>query len=821
MPRSPVRMPLQRLLAATILLSTWAGTRPGDSCGPAPPPPGPGTDWHGDPLPEGALARLGTLRFRQWTEAYSVASSPDGRLIAVGGSCLAPGPTLALFDASTGKVVRRLPGHAHVVRAVAFSPDGKLLASGGGDGQLAVWDVARGEQLHRVEGLGSDAIAFLADGKTLAADAAGAAIRLLDATTGKPGLLLKGHTDRVFSIAASRDGKHLASCAMDGTVRVWDPSAGKEVRRFRVADKYGLAVAFSPDGKVLACGTFNGTVYLWDVAAGRECWRAASGASAAASVAFSPDGAELYTIREELRALDTATGKPRRAFRMPVAMRHLALFPDGKVAALISNGAEVMLVDPVRGGLLGRREGHARGVCSVAFAPDGGSVATASGERAFRLWDAATGRPRRVFHGDDAVASVAFAPEGRALATAGPWERGGVWDPATGERVRQFAFESRTRGGGRVAYPAGRPGLVAADLGGSLVFWDAATGKRHPHSFSARPDFRSSGFGQAMPFALAPDGKTAAVLPDLGERKILFWDFRTGKEILATAVRGSPCAFSPDGGLLAARSDEGVVFVEVRSGREAGRLQGLAGPVRDVAFSPDGNMLATAGEDGAVRLWETASRRERRHFAGHEQAVACVAFSPDGGRLASGSDDLTALVWDVYGGRAKGPAGALMADALWAALADADADRAFAVLCHLRASPERAVALARARLRRVAPTNEKRIEALLADLDGERFAVREKARVGLEKVGPVALPLLEKAAAEGGKSLEFRRRLEQILARLGSWRQSAEGLRVLRLVEALGHGGSPAARQVLTDLAAGAEGAPQTAAARRALRRSP
>src|SRR5262249_27116326 len=105
------------------------------------------TDRHGDPLPAGALARIGTPRFRGPGSAYSVAYSPTGRHIAVGSSGAGGDSSLVVFEAATGKVVHRLAGHAHVVRTVAFSADGALLASGGGDEKVAVWDVVKGKRL--------------------------------------------------------------------------------------------------------------------------------------------------------------------------------------------------------------------------------------------------------------------------------------------------------------------------------------------------------------------------------------------------------------------------------------------------------------------------------------------------------------------------------------------------------------------------------------------------------------------------------------------------------------------------------------------------
>src|SRR5260370_29130529 len=90
------------------------------------------TDRYGDALPDGALARLGTVRFRHYSHIAALAWSPDGKMLATGGgfNC---GP-IRLWDVATGKEVRRfvidgIGGDS----AVAGSPDGRMLASGWDD----------------------------------------------------------------------------------------------------------------------------------------------------------------------------------------------------------------------------------------------------------------------------------------------------------------------------------------------------------------------------------------------------------------------------------------------------------------------------------------------------------------------------------------------------------------------------------------------------------------------------------------------------------------------------------------------------------------
>jgi WD40 repeat protein len=211
------------------------------------------TDRYGDPLPEGAVMRLGTVRFCQ-PLVTSLAFSPDGKVLFSGGC----DNRIRLWDPDTGKELGALEGHTNVVNCSALSADGKWLASGSQDNELRLWEIDSRKVRRR----------FL------------------------------GHDAPIERLALSPNGKVLASSCQSGTLRLWDTATGKQIRSMPI-DKGARvgAMAFTPDSKQFAFSNRPDTgIELVDVAEGKltRTFRGHKGGGVFGLI-FSADGAKLIS----------------------------------------------------------------------------------------------------------------------------------------------------------------------------------------------------------------------------------------------------------------------------------------------------------------------------------------------------------------------------------------------------------------------------------------------------------------------------------------------------------------------------------------------
>jgi hypothetical protein len=222
-----------------------------------------------------------------------------------------------------------------------------------------------------------------------------------------------------------------------------------------------------------------------------------------------------------------------------------------------------------------------------------------------------------------------------------------------------------------------------------------------------------------------------------------------------------------------------------------------------LAYSPDGKLLAAGTESGTIHLWELPTGKQVAQVEGHRGGVSCLAISADGRRLASGGHDTTVLTWDVLNLNGEAPAAGNFTprelDALWADLGSADAAQAYRAVRALVAVPDRSLPLLRQHLRPEPAPDPKHLARLIADLDDDKFEVREKATRDLEDLGSQARPALGKGLA-GQPSPEVRRRLEGLLQRPEHFLLASGELRGLRAVAVLERIGTTEPRELLERL---------------------
>ncbi len=788
----------------------------------------PKRDCYGDPLPEGAIARLGSLPLRPEGGIQSAAFTADGKTLVI-----CEPLSLSFWDLATGKCVRRVPFDRSAPREIKrLSEDAKILMVGDSKNVLHFIDAASGAEQGTLNHSQCGSIwgwPYLSrDGKILAAvhraRVAGnkTSIAVWDVENGK---LLHEFKEPSLAqvaphglIALTPDGKQLVLPHADGSLHLVDVAGGKEVRAFemppprsRTAGALRFSrLALSPDGRYLA---FGGPVTPWtvcEVATGKRVCQLEPAQSPNQALAFTPNGRFLAVASpfNEIRLIGVLSGKEIRKLpkNKPEHSQLLAFSPDGRTLVEVSSGLTIRLWDVVAGCRLHPPVGHEAAVQALAFFPDGKRLVSADQSGELRVWDIASGQTIAQRPLNHQAASLTVGRDGETVRFACNDRSIHQWDSRTGrDQVRQGVVDGLTTSSLALS-PDGRSLAIVILKGGvpqkrpadsELRLYDLKTNKWIvlPHS---------PGQSWAGHMRFTPDSRRLAVCFYGGDLRL--WDRDTGKlvrEFKREAQVSHPIypTFAADGRSLLVSMDGRVRIREIASGADRLQIPPVPNSLFSLAYSPDARFVASGQRDGSILVYSAASGKQLAQLQSKQGYIHAVAFSRDGSLLASGGANGTILVWKVpEDDSVPVVRKEEEADSLWQALGDSDAAAANRALAGLAAAPAQALPLFKERLSTIGKQLERtQFADLIADLDNDSFKVRERAMRELALAGASAADALRDALHKN-PSAEVKRRIEDLLEHLKKGGDS-QRLRFLRALEVLERIGSPQAKDVLRSLA--------------------
>ncbi|MCS7217226.1 MAG: WD40 repeat domain-containing protein [Candidatus Bipolaricaulota bacterium] len=420
-------------------------------------------------------------------------------------------------------------------------------------------------------------------------------------------------------------------------VTVWDLQEGRRVATLALPHLKTEALAISPDGRFVACGSWYGELHLWEVATGERVrtWRSSDPKRSEASpecLAFAPD-ARLLAIgwNDAVELWETESGVPYRTLIVPtkktMILNSIAFSPDGRFLAWGGTGALFVWDVPLGEVTYAFVGSGFWAVVKMEFSPDGRYLAVTTEDGAVVLWDVPSGVVVRRLEGHEGLQYLAFHPEGRILAV-GSYKKGVVrfWDIETGGLHRVFLQDGHVRA---LAFsPDGRGLAVASER--TLGLWDVESGELR---------WAYEGSHRITAVAFSPDGRFVAFGQDDGAVHLLNSEGQWVRAFPNASFWIRRLAFSPDGGIIFIATAYTVEAREVQTGRLRLSISSFFPGIMGMAVSPGPEpWLALGGGVLSSHLmvmnWAAGPRlRTPEPFVG---TINAIRFCPKGRWLAVG-----------------------------------------------------------------------------------------------------------------------------------------------------------------------------------------
>jgi serine/threonine-protein kinase len=470
------------------------------------------------------------------------------------------------------------------------------------------------------------------------------------------------------AVVFSPDGSRLA-IASQRSVRIWDTSTGHQRAALALNTSHGMSLAFMPDGKTLATLTGNDMIRTWDIGSGKQLEPRHS-PSETTAVALAPDGRSAVfadkpgSAEPRLRLWDLTENRQRVSLGPSGAGSFVTYAANGKCLVVGNRNlvagvkSELVLWDPGTGKELGRLPlPEKEPLVHAAVAGDGATVAFSTARR-IEAWNVVRKEKLVGCEGQNiAVRLLLLSPDGQTLVTSahqftpegGFKDQVRVWNTGTGQERPQPA--TQLSGVNLAAFAPDNQTVAFSSFGAKVTLWDLAANRDKLPSAGHR--------GNPMAISFAADNRSVVSVAFGFEPEVKLWELLPARErstIAESPVMTTGQQVAPDGRIIVTRSKQGLMARDAATGQELGKLA-LTGAEAGAAIrSSNGKAVALyRPADGTIQVWEVPSFRPLAAIAAAapQTPFLWLTFSGDGQTLAALDPKGKLRLWTTATGKER------------------------------------------------------------------------------------------------------------------------------------------------------------------------